>query len=272
MSGSPDPLGARDGRPDSPPCIEALETRGRARPQRRLRRRFLRFVPVRPGDDVLEVGCGTGVIVRDLATMIGARGRVVGIDRSPAIVSAARLLARPHPHRSRMVLKVADGARLPFRAGRFDVALAITVMLHAPDPLTVVKEMARVVRPGGLVGLQDQDFGTMVVPHPDRRLTAKILDEVVERVYPEPHSGRYLPGVLRDAGLDAVRVLTEVYQDTTLEPYTRTFLERRAEQAVQFGIVSASTARRWLDGLTELVAGGVFLFTLNYYGAVGERR
>jgi len=94
---------------------------------------------------------------------------------------------------------------------------------------------------------------------------------VAERVYEEPHSGRRLPGLLRAAGLVDVRLLTDVYQDTTLEPWTKTFLERRAERAVSFGIVNERTAARWLDGFTEVVARGAFVLTLNYYGAVGTK-
>ena len=94
---------------------------------------------------------------------------------------------------------------------------------------------------------------------------------VAAHIYPEPHSGRRLPGLLRSAGLEGVRLLTDVYQDTTLEPWTKTFLERRAERAVRFRIVDASTAVRWLDGLTELVARDAFVLTMNYYGAVGTK-
>jgi hypothetical protein len=129
--------------------------------------------------------------------------------------------------------------------------------------------MARVTRPGGRVALQDQDFGTVAAAHPDRALTARILHEVAARIYEEPQSGRRLPQLLRDAGLDGVRVLTDVYQDTTLEPYTKGFLERRAENAVRFGLVDAPAAQRWLDGFTALVAHGAFLLTMNYYGVVG---
>jgi hypothetical protein len=94
---------------------------------------------------------------------------------------------------------------------------------------------------------------------------------VAERIYEEPHSGRRLPGLLRAAGLVDVRLLTDVYQDTTLEPWTKTFLERRAERAVRFGIVDVTTAERWLDGFTEVVAADAFVLTLNYYGAVGTK-
>ena len=211
------------------------------------------------------------MVLRDLLSMVGSGGRVVGIDPSRLALRAARMLARTHSLRSRLALRVGDGARLPFRSGRFDRALAITVMLHVAEPLVIVKEMTRVVRRGGRVGLQDQDFGTVAVEHPQSALTARILDEVATRLYPEPCSGRRLPRLLRDAGLDDVRVVTDVYQDTTLEPYTKGFLERRAENAVRFQIVDAPTAQHWLDGFTDLVARGAFLFTTNYYGATGRK-
>ena len=267
----PDPWRDVDAQPDAARLAATLEARGRTPTQARLRRRFLRFVPIRAGDAVLEVGCGTGVVLRDIAGIVGRRGTVVGVDASRTILATARTLCRSAARGPRVTLRLADGATLPFRAGRYDAALAITVILHVADPLAVVREMARVVRRGGRVALQDQDFGAIAVTHPDRELTDRIMREVAARVYAEPHSGRRLPGLLRAAGLEDVRLRTDVYQDTTLEPFTKTFLERRAENAVKFGIVEARTAERWLDGFTGLVARGAFVLTMNYYGAVGAR-
>jgi ubiquinone/menaquinone biosynthesis C-methylase UbiE len=266
----PDPWRDLDAQPDAAALAKSLELRGATPTQQRVRRRFLRFVPVRPAAAVLEVGCGTGVVIRDVAGMVGRRGRVVGVDPSRVILGEARKLCRAAKG-GRIALRVGDGAELPFEDGSFDVTLAITVILHVADPLRVVSEMARVSRRGGRVGVQDQDFGTVAVTHPDRALTDRILDEVAARIYPEPYSGRRLPGLLRDAGLVEVRLLTDVYQDTTLEPWTKTFLERRAEHAVKFGIVDAPTVERWLDGFTGLVARGAFVLTMNYYGAVGTK-
>jgi ubiquinone/menaquinone biosynthesis C-methylase UbiE len=248
-----------------------LETRGRTPSQARLRRRFLRFVPVRPGDAVLEVGCGTGVVVRDLARLAGRHGSVVGVDRSRHLLATARRLCSGRAGPAGILLREADGARLPFREARFDVALAITVILHVADPLRVVREMVRVTRVGGRVGVQDQDFGVVAAAHPDQALTDRIMRGVAAHVYAEPHSGRRLPTLLRAAGLDDVRLLTDVYQDTTLEPFTKAFLERRAENAVRFGIADAGTVERWLAGFTALVAEGSFVLTINYYGAVGVK-
>jgi SAM-dependent methyltransferase len=187
------------------------------------------------------------------------------------MLGAARALARAHPLRGRMRWRLAPGSALPFADARFDTTLAITVLLHVADAEAVVREMARVTRPGGRVGVQDQDFGTVAVTHPDRALTERIMWGVASRMYEEPHSGRRMPGLLRAAGLDAVRLLTDVFQDTTLEPFAKAFLERRAANAVRFGIVDAPTAQTWLDGFTRLVAAGTFVLTFNYYGAVGVK-
>src|SRR5204863_270730 len=177
----PDPWRAVDAQPTAETMAAALEVRGRTPSQVRLRRRFLRWVPVRAGDRVLEVGCGTGVVVRDLAALVGRRGAVTAVDTSATLLARARSLSRGAAG-GRIAFRRADGHRLPFGDRRFDVVLAITVILHVEDPLRVVKEMTRVARPGGRVGLQDQDFGLIGAAHPDRELTARILDGVAPRV------------------------------------------------------------------------------------------
>ena len=272
----PDPFRDIDAQPDPAQIIASLEQRGRTPSQARLRRRFLKFAGVARGGRVLEVGCGTGVVLRDLAAMAGATGRVIGVDVSRTLVTAARELCPDVRGRAPIAVRLSNGQRLPFRDSGFDAVVAVTVVLHVADPLAFAREMVRVARPDGAIGLQDQDFGTLAVTHPDRDLTDRILRGVAAHIYEEPYSGRRLPGLLRAAGLERVRLLTDVYQDTELEPYTKTFLGRRAENAVRFGLVDAPTAQRWLDGFNRLVATGSFVMTMNYYGAVvikprGER-
>lgn len=100
------------------------------------------------GRDVLEVGCGDGTYALGAAR---AGARVTGIDRSAAVVEAARLRAADVG--LPLELHVADALALPFPAERFDVVLAVTVLCFVPDPPQAVAEMARVLRPGGVVVL-----------------------------------------------------------------------------------------------------------------------
>ncbi|MBI4610280.1 MAG: methyltransferase domain-containing protein [Candidatus Rokubacteria bacterium] len=266
-----DPYRDIDAQPDPERYVTSLEARGRVKTQVRLRRRFLRFAGIRPGWRVLEVGCGTGVVCRDLAKLVGPRGAIVGVDPSRVFVRVARRLAREHRVDGRVRFEVGDGARLRFRAGLFDGALAITVLLHVPDPETVLREMIRVTRPGGIVGVQDQDFGTLALDHPDRGLTSRILDDVAREIYADPWSGRTLFGTLRRLGLRQVRLTTDVYQDTRLEPWTWSMLERRAENAVSLGLVGPRSAQRWLRAIKAQAEARTFVCTLNFYGAVGVK-
>lgn len=266
-----DPFRDIDREPDPQRYIESLEARGRMRSQARLRRRFLKFAGITSGWRVLEVGSGTGVVCRDLARIVGSRGAVVGVDPSRVFVEAARRLARERQVDSQTRFEVGDGRRLRFRDGAFDATLAITVLLHLSNPVGILREMIRVTRPGGVVGVQDQDFGTLVLDHPDRALTRWILNGVAERIYADPLSGRTMFGLLRRLGLQRVRLTTEVYQDTQLGAWTRSTLERRAEHAVKLRIVGVRRARQWLQAIEAKAREGTFVFTLNFYGVVGEK-
>jgi len=100
------------------------------------------------GRDVLDIGCGDGTYALG-AALAGAR--VTGVDRSAAVVEAAR--RRAADAGLPLELHVADALTLPFPPERFDVVLAVTVLCFVLDPPRAVAEMARVLRPGGVVVL-----------------------------------------------------------------------------------------------------------------------
>jgi SAM-dependent methyltransferase len=271
MAPHPDPWRAVDRQPDPARFVRMMESRGRTPTQARLRRRFLRFCRISPGWDVVEVGSGSGVVARDVAALVGPRGHVTGVDRSRVLVAAARRRTREEGLGRRLDFRWGDAAALPFRADRFDCALAVTVLLHVARPRAMLRELVRVTRPGGVVGLQDQDFGTQVLDHPDRALTRLIFEGVAARMYPEPYSGRTLVRRLVELGLERVRLQADVYQARSLDPFTHNLLKRRAEIARQFGLIGPGRAARWLAAIERADAAGHFVFTFNYYGATGVK-
>lgn len=267
-----DPYRAIDREADPGRFVDILELRGAQPHQARLRRAFLAFAGIRPGMRVLDVGCGTGVVTRDVASRVGAGGAVVGVDPSRTFIRQARARARAARLDGRCTFRVGDGLRLPFPPAAFDAALAVTVLLHVPDGDAILAEMVRVTRPGGRVAVLDQDYGTLALDLPDRALTRRIVEGHAERYYADPWSGRTLARRLRTAGLRRVRGRAFVVVEPAYDAYVRSMLERRVRLARRWRLISAPEGARWLASAEAAATRGAFFMSLNYYAAVGVRR
>jgi ubiquinone/menaquinone biosynthesis C-methylase UbiE len=116
-------------------------------------RELLALCHIDEATEVLEVGCGIGAGPANLARDHGCR--VVGIDRSGQMIEWARRRVREHGVQDRVDLVVADVTQLPFADGRFDVAFAESVLAFVDDRAKALREMVRVVRPGGYVGFNE---------------------------------------------------------------------------------------------------------------------
>ncbi len=107
---------------------------------------------IQPTDRVLEVGFGPGVAIA-LAARRATRGRVVGIEISSAMLSAARRRNAAAIRAGRVDLRLADVAAIPFESGGFNKALSIHSLYFWPQPLAALRELHRVLRPAGRLAL-----------------------------------------------------------------------------------------------------------------------
>ncbi len=200
-----------------------------------------------PGRRILDVGCGLG---DDSASMAKRGATVVGVDSSASMVEAAR--AR-HGQVEGLSFEVADGAALPFDGGSFDAGRIDRVLQHIADPAPVIREMARVLKPGGALVAYDNDWETLTVDHPDRALTRTILNAWCDR-FPRGWIGRQMVPMFLDAGLVEVEASPRTLILRDLETADRLY----CFFATAEGALPPDDAARWSDALRQSAARGRF--------------
>jgi len=114
--------------------------------------RMLELAAIQPGERVLDVACGTGLVTLPVARQVGPAGRVTGVDLSDKMVAEASRLAG-EAGLSNVTLARMDAEALDLPDGGFDVAISALGILYCPDPLQALREMHRVLEPGGRVAI-----------------------------------------------------------------------------------------------------------------------
>ncbi|GGS98607.1 methyltransferase [Streptomyces chromofuscus] len=138
---------------------------------------------LREGDRVLDAGCGTGRALPALRTAVGASGVVLGADVTPAMLKAAVRAGRDRDGR----LLLADVAALPLHSESLDAVFAAGLIAHLPRPSENLRELARVVRPGGTLALFHPIGRAALAARQGRRITPDDLRA-------EPNLRRLLAG------------------------------------------------------------------------------
>ena len=159
---------------------------------------------LKPGQDLLDVGCGPGSITADLAEAVSP-GRVTAVDSAAEVLEQARSTVAAAGVAG-VVFEVADVHALPYPDDSFDVVHAHQVLQHVADPVQALREMRRVCRPGGVVAARDSDYAAFTwfpeVPALDE--WNALYHRVARDNGGEPEAGRMLRAWARAAGFEQV--------------------------------------------------------------------
>jgi SAM-dependent methyltransferase len=228
---------------------------------------YLEAIDLAAARGILALGCGTGVEVREVLRRPDFRGRVTAIDISADLVGRGKVLAEQEGFAGRIEWLVGDAQELHLPDGTFDLVLAHTLVSHVPDPKRVVKEAARVVRPGGTVVIFDGDYATMTFGL-DREMDEKIISGIIAN----PRVMRSMPQLLREVELKLIDtrcwVLTEIGQADFFLGSLQSF----PVLLPKAGVATLEEVQAFVDRQLRASEDGTFFAGYNFYAMIAERR
>ena len=224
------------------------------------RRAILAAMALKPGEIVLDVGAGNGIMAREMLDEVGLSGAVTGLDAAAPMVAMASALCPG----GRFVK--GDAGALPFEDATFDVATAAQLICFLSDPDQPLGEQHRVLRPGGRVVILDTDWGSLVWNSNTPDLMARAVDTYT-RPYADPHVPRTLSRRLEAAGFgvtacDTLTVLNWTPGPDNYAALTTSFLESIASASEDF---SEADWNAWVADQKTVTDAGEYMFSLNRY-------
>ncbi|MFI7135785.1 methyltransferase domain-containing protein [Nonomuraea sp. NPDC050153] len=206
----------------------------------------LELLDLQRGQTVLDLGCGPGTDLAAMAAAVAPVGRVIGVDRDPAMIAEARGRLAGQPL---IEVRSGDVHALPLEESVVDRARTDRVLQHVADPAQVLAEFRRVARPGGRIVMAEPDWEGLLIDSPQPAMGRGLSRFLVTEIVRNATIGRSLARLCVEAGL-VVRTVA------TVAPVFRDFatadqvfgLRRNVARAIAAGYLEPE-AERWIEGL-----------------------
>jgi SAM-dependent methyltransferase len=248
--------------------VAALEARGRS-VYLGMIRTLLDIAAIQPGETVLDVGCGSGVVIREVARRTAGANPLLAVDVSPYFLREARQLARQEGHGDQIEFREGRAEALPLPDGSVDVALSSTVAEEG-DADGMLAELIRVTKPGGRIGVivRATDIPEWVNAPLGAATKAKVEAPGLfgAGVVPSGCADASLYARFRAAGLTDLHLfpqLTAVNPDDPRFPMFR-------QQAL--GALAGDEVAEWRRAVAEAEAAGTLFIAMPHHCAVGTKR
>lgn len=235
------------------------------------RRRQASFDALRPGpgDTILDIGCGNGMLTAELARAVGPTGRIVGIDPSPDMLAAGRERCRDHAS-VEFIEGVADS--IPLDDGIADKAVSVQVFEYIEDVDSALDDALRCLKPGGRIVISDLHFGSLIWFSDTPGRMSKMVRSWGRHFASGTLPAR-LPGLLRARGhrVDAVKTITITDHELKPDGMAAMMMHLMKQYAITKGHIEAAEAQAWFDEQQDLAADGRFFFSITQFVTVAQK-
>lgn len=246
---------------------DVLELRASDPQQRAMLESYLAEIEHPTPARVLEIGCGTGAVVRALAGRSGI-GEVVGIDPSPVFIGRARELAAGLAN---VVLEEGDGRAVRFEDRSFDVVIFHTTLSHMQSPEGPLAEAFRVLRVGGWLAVFDGDYATTTVATGDPDPLQACLGPAGSTSITNRWLVRQLPALLRSTGFELRSFRGHSYLATSQPEYMLTLVDRTADRLAASGRIGHDLCAALKAEARRRVDTGEFFGFIGFVSAIARK-
>jgi len=227
------------------------------------RLRTLLALGLRQGESILDVGCGTGLLLEQEALAVGSEGRAEGVDTSADMLALARIRCEDLVQ---VNLQSGSANSLTFDDACFDALSCTQVLLYVEQLEQVLTEYYRVLKPRGRIAIIETDWGGAILNSSDLKMTQAIFNAWSDEVF-NSHLPRRLAPLLRDAGFGGIRVeaIPVVNASYTENSFSAGMLKMLANTAVSQQVATRVQADAWLAELEALAARDEYFFSVNRF-------
>lgn len=251
--------------------ITRLESRAQDKVFTHLLDNYLTRLALPRSVQVLEIGCGTGAVLRHMARREDFSGKAVGVDQCQPFITSAQRFAHDENLDEYIEFRLGDVHKLEFSDASFDAVIAHTVLSHVTDPEAVLREMARVVRPGGRVVIFDGDYASLTYAYHDFDLGREMDRALATATFNNPYLMRNLPRLLPLLGLALSSAWGDAVTEIGTASYFKSFAETYAPFVTKAGLLPAATVEVWLERQRQSMQNGSFFAACNYYTYLATR-
>lgn len=255
--------------------LDVMVTRLEARAQDdhfvRMLDQYLDAMKIDEAEHVLDLGCGTGVATRRICARKDFTGSCHGIDLSGYLIDAASRFAEQENLSGRTRFEAGDTHSLDIADSSYDAVVAHTLFSHVDDPLAVLAEAKRVVRPGGRIAVFDGDYASLTFELSDPERSKRDSESFISAVVAQPRVLRQMPRLAREQGLSIQAVYSNILTEVGEADFWVTAIEGFRKLGPKSKVMSEADANRWVDAQLQASRDGVFFGSSNYYAYIFQK-